>query len=194
MKLHWEVGGAVFVDANTTSTILKNCSIIGNQAYSGGGIYYNNNGYENYIENCTFKNNSVSSTSGTGAGIMLYSGNLHIDSIDMYNNYLGDNETSADLYLYNSKEPIVILNGNVNMQSLWFYFSSSLPTLKVDSGLLGDVKVVLKPSSSSYSVSQLITLETGTELSGNQISCFSEIKDSSGNYYILSSDGSIQKQ
>lgn len=186
-------GGAIYISESATSTFLKNCSIINNKAYSGGGIYYGNNGYNNYIENCTFENNSVTSTSGTGAGVMLHSGNLYIKSISMNSNYLADNETSADLYLYNAKQPEVVLDDVVSIQSLWFYFSSIFPILKVGSNLSGDVKVVLKPSSSSYSVNQLITLDSETVLSNTQIGCFSEIKDASNNYYTLLANGVINK-
>lgn len=186
-------GGAIYISESTTSTFLKNCSIINNKAYSGGGIYYGNNGYNNYIENCTFENNSVTVTSGTGAGVMLYSGNLYINSISMNSNYLADNETSADLYLYNAKQPEVVLDDVVSIQSLWFYFSSIFPILKVGSNLSGDVKVVLKPSSSSYSVNQLITLDSETVLSNTQVGCFSEIKDASNNYYTLLASGVINK-
>ena len=186
-------GGAIYISESTTSTFLKNCSIINNKAYSGGGIYYGNNGYNNYIENCTFENNSVTAASGTGAGVMLYSGNLYINSISMNSNYLADNETSADLYLYNAKQPEVVLDDVVSIQSLWFYFSSIFPILKVGSNLSGDVKVVLKPSSSSYSVNQLITLDSETVLSNTQIGCFSEIKDASNNYYTLLASGVINK-
>lgn len=186
-------GGAIYISESTTSTFLKNCSIINNKAYSGGGIYYGNNGYNNYIENCTFENNSVTATSGTGAGVMLYSGNLYINSISMNSNYLADNETSADLYLYNAKQPEVVLDDVVSIQSLWFYFSSIFPILKVGSNLSGDVKVVLKPSSSSYSVNQLITLDSETVLSNTQVGCFSEIKDASNNYYTLLASGVINK-
>ena len=111
----------------------------------------------------------------------------------MNSNYLADNETSADLYLYNAKQPEVVLDDVVSIQSLWFYFSSIFPILKVGSNLSGDVKVVLKPSSSSYSVNQLITLDSETVLSNTQVGCFSEIKDASNNYYTLLASGVINK-
>jgi len=85
------------------------------------------------------------------------------------------------------------LDGTVEISSLWFYYNSSYSsTVTLGESLSGSIGVILKPSNSSSSFSNLITLsDDQTSLSDTQVSCFTSIIDSDGGSYTLQNDGSV---
>lgn len=205
-----DYGGAICIksnenDSNFYSTSFSNTSFYNNVAYSGGGIYCQSKNHSNEIKNCSFENNSVTTTTGTGAGIMIYYGRVNIDGITMSNNNFASaeegnaNNINSDIYIYNKSDNILNLGGEVQIDSIWFYHSSTVPTLTIsdDISLIEPqlpVEIIIKPSSSTYTLDKLIRLEEDATLSNVQLSCFSisRVESNQKVLYELNEDGSIQ--
>lgn len=205
-----DYGGAICIksnenDSNLYSTSFSNTSFYNNVAYSGGGIYCQSKNHSNKIKNCSFENNSVTTTTGTGAGIMIFYGRVNIDGITMSNNNFASavegnaNNINSDIYIYNKSDNSLNLGGEVQIDSIWFYHSSTVPTLTIsdDISLIEPqlpVEIIIKPLSSTSTLDKLIRLEEDATLSNVQLSCFSisRVESNQKVLYELNEDGSIQ--